>query len=313
VQLKDLGEFKLIKHLSKIFAQREGPVKLGIGDDSAVLEYGGRYILLSVDAFVEGVHFTFSHISPADLGKRCLICAASDIWAMGGLPEAAFLTLGAGEDTELELIDSFAKGIEAAAEKLKIQVSGGDTVKSPTLFISLAVIGSVEKDCLIKRCGAKAGDLIAVTGRIGEAKALLEAGKLGIPPIRFEVARALAKVKLPTAMIDISDGLLQDLSHLLEPENLGAILYEEKLPLSPLLEQYAWHVRLRYALEGGEDYELLFTFNRAKEDLLREISASSGTQISIIGRITKEAGIKLVRKDGKLEELEVHGYDHFKE
>jgi len=336
---ESLGEFGLIERFKRRLKHRTGRVRLGIGDDATVYTTRlGWHQVASTDALVETVHFRLDTTEPDLLGEKAIAVNVSDIAAMGGEPLVALVSLALPRSLPLRFLDRLIKGFERASAAYGIELAGGDTVLSPKhLFINVTVIGEVRKNRCFTRSGARPGDALLVTGSLGDSAlglALLGQDKknwLGparhknflyrrhrVPTARVReaglIARSAARVH---AMIDISDGLAQDLSHLLAPGNLGARLFEEALPHSPALLALcrANHLNpLSFSVSGGEDYELLFTLPPQDVNKITRQFHKAGALAIPIGEITEEPGrLFLVKADGRVEPISgTPGFDHFK-
>ena len=289
----------------------------GIGDDCAVLRpQPGRDLLVTTDFSLEGTHFR-REWHPADSGgHRCLARGLSDIAAMGGRPQAAFLSLALPRDLPQKWLDDFLRGFLKLARAYGVTLAGGDISESQSgALADVMVIGSVRRDLAILRSGAKPGDRIYVTGSLGASRATLQLLLAGLSPSardrkhsrhfypdpRIEVGSFLQKRGLASAMIDLSDGLSTDLAHICQESAVGAMMDATSLPV-------ASKSSLDFALHGGEDYELLFTAPASKKVPL-EIA---GIQVTEIGRITREKKLLIATGDGKTRRLEIKGWEHFK-
>ncbi len=327
------GEFTLINQLEKILASSSPQARVGIGDDCAVIEgREGFWYLLTCDAQVEGTHFSLDLIPPRYLGKRVLAVNVSDIAAMGGRPRWALLSFVLRPDVESEWWEAFLTGIGEAAETYHLEVIGGNLAStSSAMVFDVTLLGEVEREkpLLLRSC-ARVGDVILVTGFLGESRAGLAIGQQGrkeekerywplverffSPTPRLEVGQFLGGLKERIALIDVSDGLLQDLSHLLEQSKVGALIDVEALPVSPLFAQWCEEKKcdpLPFLLGGGEDFELLFTLPCAlAEGVRREIPARYGIPVHRIGEIVGEEGIHL-RRGNTIERVNPQGWDHF--
>lgn len=295
MKLSQIGEFGLIEVLKKHERKKlRKDTVIGIGDDCAVLETrpGAFLQLITTDALVENVHFKLPETSFFDLGHKALLVSISDIAAMGGIPTHALVTLGLPDKITVEQAEDIYRGIDTLAHKHKIDIIGGDTVLAPhDLFISITLLGEVEKEYLITRSGAKPGDKIFVTGKFGlPASRGYVATSL---PLRVKEARSIAQNKLATAMIDSSDGLVRSVREICRMSKVGARLHFTQIPI-------AKGATLDQALYGGEEYELVFT---SKKEL---------KQFKCVGEIVQaKRGIKLI--DDKGREIEPKGgYEHFK-
>lgn len=306
-----LGERQLIARLRARARVRR--TVLGIGDDCAILKIpSNQQALITTDFSLEGIHFRRDWHSPKCIGHRCLARGLSDIAAMGGTPVAAFLSLGLPEDLSQQWIDQFWDGLLGLAKRHQVELSGGDTAKSPHgVLADIAVVGRVQNDRALLRSGARAGDQIYVTGELGESAASLQLLRSGrsahhdvFPQPRVAVGQWLVRRRAASACIDLSDGLSTDLSHICQESRVGAVIEADAIPRH-------WSVEsndntLELVLHGGEDYELLFTAPAAKQ-IPRRIE---GVKITRIGEVARARKMKLVR-NGKSETLDVRGWEHF--
>jgi thiamine-monophosphate kinase len=311
-------------------------IRLGIGDDATILSpRAGSDWILTCDAFIEGVHF-LRDLHPADsVGYKSLARAASDIAAMGGLPRAFLLTLALSESLAGRWLDHFLAGMRRAARVLGVQLIGGDTTKSPQVFISITVLGEAPRGRAVLRSGARPGDLIYVSGRLGRAQLGLELLRHGpakfatrdralhdalqqhfYPAIRVELGGWLAKRRIASAMMDLSDGLSTDLPRLCRASGVGARVDSQRIPCVEIPDRAPGKLKritanlLRLALDGGEDYELLFTVPRRNVAKLR--SAPGFPQLTAIGEIRRERKILLVDSAGRPQPLQSRGWDPFR-
>lgn len=327
MKLKDLGEFGFIERIKKGVSGDRG-VRLGIGDDCAVLDLPkGHVLLTTTDMLVEDIHFRQEWTDLKNLGKKSVSVNVSDVAAMGGKPHHLYLSLGIPGDFPLEGLDSFVAGFLDACEYYDVILVGGDTCSSPGLFvISVTVEGSVAEADYVTRRGARPGDAIYVSGTLGDSAMALHLLRNGRNPDPFLLDRhnnprartilgaALAAERIPTAMIDLSDGLLADLGHILECSSAGALVEEKLLPFSsPFRAEHGMSSKLiPLALAGGEDYELLFTVPPEKEGKLTEVSGLAGLPLTRVGVITEEK-MRLVVQDpgGRLYTPSRGGFNHF--
>lgn len=293
-----LGEFGLIERFRKVIKTDFSVIK-GSGDDCAVLKFDKeRYQLFTCDMLVEGVDFTKKD-SPYLIGRKALAVSISDIAACAGLPRYCLVSVGIPGKTSVEYLDKLVKGMLELAEQFKINIVGGDLSRSQRLTIDVSMLGIVEKKHLVLRSGAKIGDYLFATGELGGS---IYGKHLRFIP-RIKEARFLVKNYKVNAMIDISDGLCQDLSHILKESKVGAVIFETALPLSKEARN------LKDALYSGEDFELLFTMplNSAKK-LLKK----NRTHFKPIGVIVeKKFGLRLVGKGARETKIESKGYRHF--
>lgn len=334
-EIATLGEFGLIKHLTgKIELKNESSLK-GVGDDAAVMDYKDRLVLVTTDLLLEGIHFDLMYVPLKHLGYKSAVVNFSDIYAMNGRPKQMTVSLGLSKRFCIEDMEEFYAGLQLACEVYGVDLVGGDTSASRTgLSISITCIGEGEKGKVVYRNGAKDTDLICVSGDLGAAymglqllereKSLFEgkkdftpdfAGKEYLlerqlkPEARKDVIEALGAAGiLPTAMMDISDGLSSELLHICSQSQMGCRVYEERIPIdyqtAVMAEQFNMNVAM-VALNGGEDYELLFTVPLVSHD---EVSAIPG--VKVIGHMTKpELGNYLVGRDGGEVELKAQGWN----
>ncbi|MFQ5508682.1 MAG: thiamine-phosphate kinase [Leptospirillia bacterium] len=325
------AEFEFIADVRSRVGAPAGEGFLGIGDDCAVWRpTPGSDQLVTSDLLIEGVHFDPATISLHELGAKALTVNISDIAAMGGQPRHAVLGLAlpGPPDAYRALVEGFV----AAAEAAGVVVVGGDTCASTGgIMLSVTVMGEVPEGGAVTRSGARAGDRLFVTGSVGDSAAglaLLSSGGEGLsatareilvarhlrPTARVREGIALGQTGAVSAMIDVSDGLSQDLGHILEESGVGAVLEADKIPLSDALCEYAEGAGLdplEFALGGGEDYELLFAVTPEKQEMVTRMMADSGLAAIPIGRMTEAPGLRLSR-DGREVALVARGYEHFK-
>lgn len=299
MRLARLGEFNLIDRISKGI-KLSGDVIRGIGDDAAVLKYTkDKYLLYTCDMMLEGRHFVRA-AGGYLAGKKALSVNISDIAAMGGTPKYAVISLGVPASLDLRYVDDLYRGIKDVAGRFKIDLVGGDTIASEKIIINITLIGEVEKKRVALRSGAKAGDLIFITGRIGGS---FSGRHLDFTP-RLKESLFLVKNFKINSMIDISDGLIADLGHILKSSKAGAIIYERQIPLSGKAKDF------NSAVRSGEDFELVFTVpSRQGTSLIKKWPFR--TRLSKIGKICSASDLCLIRKDGKKEKIKPEGYSHF--
>lgn len=303
-------------------------LRLGIGDDAAIIRASqSREMVLSCDNFLEGVHFLPHAHPPEVVGYKALARATSDLAAMGAVPRNFLLSLVLPARRTGRWLDRFLVGIRRAARRFGMRLAGGDISRHPTVAISITVIGEAPAGRAVTRAGARPGDFIFVSGTLGAAQLGLEmvlrglAGKRGYgallrahlyPTPRLGLGEWLARRKLASAMIDTSDGLSTNLGHLCESSRVGAVLWQESIPQVRVPRELANRGIDAHslALDGGEDYELLFTVPRARA---RAIPASFGeAELTQIGEITKEKGIRILRTGGRVARLSPRGWDPFR-
>jgi len=327
--LAEKGEFDLIHRFKEIISSKiYPPIITSIGDDAAVYEPTlGLVQVMTTDAFIEGHHFDFRFYSAEDVGYKAMAVNLSDIAAMNAQPVLATVALGIPSTSSPEYIELLYHGLVEVASTFGVQIVGGDTTRAPVLSLSITVIGEASKSAIVYRDGANPGDKLCVTGMIGEAALGLdilrndvEASSIGqevwqhltfrhLRPIpRLDFINELSKQGIqPSAMIDISDGLSSEVHHICRASQCGAILWESHLPLPKQCFTHSTPLRLPidYGLNGGDDYELLFTIS---PELLERIPSDLYT---VIGVMT-EKDVLLHRIDGTLDTLKPDGHDHFK-
>jgi thiamine-monophosphate kinase len=327
MKLSEIGEFGLIKGIAMIAGKGEGVV-MGIGDDAAVLTPSpGKVLLVTTDCLIEGVHFTLELTDFQSLGRKALAVNLSDIGGCGGAPTAFLVSLSLPPETDVASVRALYKGMMEQARTFGVSLVGGDTSSGEKLMISITLIGEADEKNVVYRKGAKEGDRIFVTGQLGDSALGLNMLKKGVkegdpvqrhldPIPRVKEGGEIARRGLATAMIDISDGLIADLGHILEESDVGAQVYLAQLPLSAA---YREHVNTYFkspyllALAGGEDYELLFTAPEDQTEALKTLAEEVGTPITQIGEIVDvAAGVTIVGPDGKKVPVEQRGHDHFK-
>ena len=325
MKLAEVGEFGFIGRIAKRVHSGMG-VRIGIGDDAAAVETTpGRVSLLTADMLLEDVHFDLSYCDPVTLGRKSLAVNLSDIAAMGGYPRHCLLSLGIPHDMPVEFLDGFVTGLLQRADEYGVALVGGDTCASRGgLVISVTVLGEQHPERVVTRSGAKRGDLIVVTGTLGDSGLglrLLKAGeRQGMavsrhldPSPRVWEGIKLAEAALPSAMIDISDGLLADLGHILRLSGLGARVELSKLPLSDAVTAHIAETGpdgFVLPLAGGEDYELLFTIPPHSHTEMLSLLEPLGIRTSVIGEITA-AGLAVIGHDGAPFPIAATGYNHF--
>ena len=321
-KLSDVGEFGLIRRLQQQAGGREDLVR-GIGDDCAIQRQdAARELLTSTDLLIEGVHFDRRWTDMEQLGRKCVAVNVSDIAAMGGVPKTLFLGVACPPSISVAELEQLTHGFLAETQKVGAVLAGGDTCASPgPLMISVTVQGEISCGRALCRDGAGAGDAIYVSGTLGDsamALTLLQVGKDPDPQLlsrhltpeaRVALGRQLADRQLATAMIDISDGLLVDLGHILAASGLGAELELAAIPLSEPFSKLVREdpTRIDLALAGGEDYELLFTSTRQDLEQMVELVPS----VTRIGNIVPHAGLQVRCRDNRLYHCSRKGYDHF--
>ena len=327
MSLHDIGEFGLIEQLRR--SVRQGPgVKIGIGDDCAALEVpAGELLLVTNDLLLENVHFRRDWIDLADLGAKSVAVNLSDIAAMGGVPRYLVLGLGLPSSLTLGEIDRFLEGFLGEATANEVSLVGGDTCRAEQfLSVSVTAHGTIPASELVRRKGGRPGDLLYVSGELGGsglALCQLEAGQKPEPSLacrhfrpraRLSLGRALASRGLVTSMIDLSDGLLADLHHLLAGDSLGAVLYLDKMPVSEAFDRVTarrseWR---NLVFNGGEDYELLFTVPEQQRLEVEKLSEEFDVRITEVGKVKKGGKpVDVLDAAGNPVSVAAAGFRHF--
>ncbi|WP_235297712.1 thiamine-phosphate kinase [Portibacter marinus] len=335
--VNELGEFGLIEHLTKYFVDVQESTVKSVGDDAAVIQSLGLETVVSTDMLVEGIHFDLMYSPLKHLGYKSVVVNVSDIYAMNAVPSQIMISLAISNRFSVEALDEFYAGVLAACEYYKVDLIGGDMTSSPKgMIVSVTAIGHAAKESIVYRDGAKAGDIICVSGDLGAAYIGLQIlerekqlflddpsvktdledqeyiiGRQLKPEARWDIVKAIRDGGFkPTAMIDISDGLASEVFHLCKQSKTGAVIEESKIPIHPDTESMALKFQLdpvTCALNGGEDYELLFTVD--PDDLGKIITMDD---LFIIGEMTEAAdGIKLKTTSGNMHTLKAQGWKHF--
>lgn len=329
MKLKECGEFGLLSALG-LAAIDLPPGWAGPGDDAAVLPPNNSSRLFSTDLMVEGVHFSVEYAPAEALGYKLLAVNVSDIAAMGGTPSAFTVSLAAPADAQVHWIKDFYRGLKDAADEFQCRLVGGDTSSGPCLMFSIAIIGDAPLSGPVLRSGASVGDDLFVSGWPGESalgfkilsqrfdctgsrrKKLISRHLKPSP--RLKLGKTLGEQGLAASMIDVSDGVLKDLSHIIEASNVGAEIWAESLPLSEELRQEAEALGLNgedIFLTGGEDYELLFTANPAKRQAVLEAAEAVHTPATRIGTIVEGNSLTLKKCGDEVALPAFMGFDHF--
>lgn len=337
-EISTLGEFGLIEHLTKNIELQNASSVIGVGDDAAIIDHFGKQTVITTDLLIEGVHFDLMYSPLKHLGYKSVVVNLSDIYAMNAMPTQLTLSLGISNRISVEALDEFYEGVYAACEKYGVDLVGGDTASSQKGFIiSVTAIGEVTPDKFVKRSTAKTGDLLCVSGDLGaayigllflerEKKIYLEhpgiqpdlegetyvVGRLLKPEAKKEIVEFFEKENImPTAMMDISDGLSSEILHICKQSNLGCVIYEEKIPVAEETKKAAFKFEIdptACALSGGEDYELLFTIQQADYEKL-----ILNNDISVIGYMTSaEEGAKIITKGNNTYPITAQGWDALK-
>jgi thiamine-monophosphate kinase len=338
-EIRQLGEFGLIDRISKPFELKNKSSLKGIGDDAAVIDAGNEVILLSTDMLVEGIHFDLSYTPITHLGYKAVAVNVSDIAAMNGKAEQITVSIALSNRFSVEAIDALYEGIKAACENYNVDLVGGDTTSSTSgLVISISVLGKAYKEKVVYRSGAKPADIICVTGDLGAAYLGLQVlerekqvfmanpdmqpglekyeylvGRQLRPEARTEIIYDLEEAHVqPSSMIDISDGLVSELFHISKSSNVGVRIFEDKLPI----DQSAYETAVEFnmdpvtcALNGGEDYELLFTISQSDHEKIK-----NHPDIHLIGYVhEKQQENVMITKQGNVVPLKAQGWDPIKQ
>ncbi len=335
-EIATLGEFGLIDHLTEGIELVNASTRRGVGDDAAVLDMAGKATLVTTDLLLEGIHFDLTYTPLKHLGYKAAMVNFSDIYAMNGTPRQITVSLGISKRFSIEDIDALYAGIRIACEDHKVDIVGGDTTSSMTgLTISITCIGDAEPADIVYRSGAHETDLICVSGDLGAAYMglqLLEREKAALrgnddvqpdfagreyilqrqlrPEARRDVIEQLRQAGVkPTAMIDISDGLSSELMHICKQSGVGCRVFEEHIPIDYQTAVMAEELNLNLttcALNGGEDYELLFTVPIGDHEKIAQMEG-----VRMIGHICRpELGMALITRDGNEMELKAQGWNH---
>ncbi|MCQ2348002.1 MAG: thiamine-phosphate kinase [Paludibacteraceae bacterium] len=338
-EIATLGEFGLIKHLTDKITLQQPTTKKGVGDDAAVMAYGTKRTLVTTDLLLEGIHFNLEYVPLKHLGYKAVAVNLSDIYAMNGTPTQITVSLGVSARFSVEDLEELYAGMRLACENYKVDMVGGDTCASMNgLTISITCLGIANDKDIVYRNGAKVNDLICVTGNLGTAYMglqLLERERIANKGVRqgdsipaFEGREYLLERQLkpeprrdiieqlrelgikPTAMMDVSDGLSSEIKHICHQSNVGCAIYEDKIPIDFKAAEVAEEMNLNIvtcALNGGEDYELLFTCDLKDYEKLVTMH-----DVYLVGHITKpEYGTMLIGRNGEELELQAQGWQAF--
>lgn len=336
-EIANLGEFGLIEHLTKNFEIKNASTILSVGDDAAVIDHFGKQTVITTDMLVEGIHFDLMYTPLKHLGYKSVIVNLSDVYAMNAIPTQITISIAFSNRFSVEALSEFYEGVYAACEKYAVDLVGGDTTSSQKGFIiSVTAIGEVAPDKYVQRSTAQQGDLICVSGNTGgaflgltlmqrEKKIYLEnpaiqpdlegedyiVGRLLKPEARKDIIEFFAANNIvPTAMMDVSDGISSEVLHLCKQSNVGCKIFEDKLPIDEKTRAAAFKFGLDpnvCALNGGEDYELIFTLKQEDYDKI-----TLNEEIAVIGYMTAlEEGNKLQTKGGNIFDITAQGWNAF--
>ena len=337
-EISEYGEFGLIHHLTKNIELHNASSILGVGDDAAVIDHFGKQTVVTTDLLLEGVHFDLAYTPLKHLGYKSIVVNLSDVYAMNATPTQVTLSLGISNRFPVEALEEFYEGVYAACNTYGVDLIGGDTASSLKGFvISVTALGEVAADKVVKRSGAKKGDLLCCSGSLGAAylgllflerekkiwqenpqiQPDLEGedyviGRLLKPEARPDIIQFFATENIqPTAMMDISDGLSSEILHICEQSGVGCTLYEEKIPIMEETRRAAYKFEIdptACALSGGEEYELLFTVDQNDYEKIQKYE-----QISVIGYMTDaDQGAKIITKGGSTHAITAQGWNAFR-
>jgi thiamine-monophosphate kinase len=335
-EVNSLGEFGLIERLTAPYQNSNASTVLGIGDDAAIIDSMGKHTVISTDMLVEGIHFDLTYTPLQHLGYKAVVVNLSDIYAMNAKPTQILVSMAISNKYSVEALEEIYAGILRACDAYGVDLIGGDTTSIPKgMVLSITAIGEVVEDKQVTRTGAKKGDLICVSGDLGSAylgllilerekKIYLEhpgvqptldnqkylIGRILKPEARKDVIDELEELKItPTSMIDISDGLSSELMHICNGSKVGCVIYEEKIPIHDDAKEYAISIGIDYStatLNGGEDYELLFTIPQDDYEKIKDSAL-----MSVIGYIAEESeGRNFITKSGNTHPLVAQGWQH---
>lgn len=336
-EISTLGEFGLIDHLTKNFEIQNASTIVSIGDDAAVIDHFGKQTVVTTDLLIEGIHFDLMYTPLKHLGYKSVVVNVSDVYAMNATPTQITMSIAFSNRFSVEALDEFYEGVYAACKKYNVDLIGGDTTSSQKGFIiSVTALGEVAPDKFVKRSTAQKGDLICVSGDVGaaflgltlmerEKRIYLEnpkvqpdlegedyiVGRLLKPEARKDMIDFFATNNItPTSMMDVSDGVSSEVLHLCKQSNVGCKIYEDKLPIHDNARQAAFKFGLDptvCALNGGEDYELIFTLKQEDYDKI-----TLNEEIAVIGYITDiEEGCKIITKGGNTHNITAQGWNAF--
>jgi thiamine-monophosphate kinase len=335
--IEELGEFGLIEHLTKDLEKRQESTLKAVGDDAAVIDFGSQCQVVTTDMLVEGIHFDLMYTPLKHLGYKSVIVNISDVYAMNAVPRQITVSVAISGKFSVEALEQFYDGVKLACQQYGVDLVGGDTSASLTgLMISVTALGTAPKKEIVYRSGAKVNNLICVTGDLGAAYMGLQVlerekkvfeedsktqpmlgdyeyvvGRFLKPEVRVETLLKLRELEvLPTSMIDISDGLSSELLHICKESDCGVVIYQDKLPISMEVQLAAAEFHLEPlipVLNGGEDYELLFTIPLSAHDKVKSIPG-----ISIIGNITEHKGTAIMMTEqGQAITLQAQGWQAY--
>ncbi len=333
MRLEELGEFGFIRRVSRGCLVRPQGVERAIGDDAAAFAVLPDHLtLVTTDLLVERVHFLRNATTAFNLGYKAVAVNLSDIAAMGGTPDQAFVSLAIPEDCPVEYLDGLYEGMKSLAGQHGVNILGGDTTGSRVdLVLNLTIVGHVRREEALYRSGARPGDIVCLTGTVGDSRAGLQFVREGssppdaamqglldahlLPRPHLAEGRFLAASGAATAALDVSDGLSSDLTHIVEESGVGMRLYADRLPISAALRDFCarrGEEPARFALAGGEDYVLAVTLRADRSETVRQaFVARFGRPLYSIGEVTASGALELTTPDGRVEVIRPTGWDHF--
>jgi len=324
-----INELSALRLIEERFHKASNGVELGIGDDAAAVQFDAdKLVLATTDSQVEDVHFVKSKLSPSELARKAVAVSVSDVGAMGGVPRFILASIGFSQREDEEYLEKLISGFISSLEEFKVELIGGNLSSSNKLFLDITALGEVEPNLMVKRKGANPGDLIFVSGDLGDSALglkILQNKEIGdgyeflinrhlCPLPRLALGRELAVKQLVTSMIDISDGILLDLERITVSQGVGARVELVQIPTS---KEYGECIRqysddyYEPALSGGEDYELLFTTPPDRQADIQEISKNLNLKITKIGYVTKDNKLQVLNKNGEETSFKQRGFVHF--
>lgn len=326
MKLKDVGERKLLE-MAREVSEDGPPVLVGVGDDAAVVEVEDEAVVATTDMLVEGVHFT-SDDPPGRIGRKVIVVNLSDLAAMGASPLGLVFSIGAPGDTEVEFISELLHSMDSVARQNGAYLVGGDMNESDLMVISGTAFGEIDEEEILLRSGAEPGDLIGVTGELGESSASTWVKKnasdldpedplrdISFEPVaRVEEGQILSESGEVNSAVDITDGLAANLWQISRESGAGLVVDFDEIPVGDPARELAEDQDIdlgELVLYGGEDFELLFTARPGAWEDLEEELAGVGTEITVIGEVEDGEGVR-IRRDGEMKELQDRGYEHFR-
>ena len=324
-----IDELSALRKIGEQFNKKRESEEVGVGDDAAAVGISpGMLLVATTDCQVEDVHFIKSLITPETLARKSVAVSVSDIAAMGGVPKYVLASAGFSKDQDEQYLARMIDGFKESEKEFGVEIIGGNLSSSEKIFLDITALGEVEPDKIVKRDGASEGDLIFVSGTLGDSALGLRLLKKGdwpssgesavqkhLKPLpRLKLGRELARAGCVTSMIDVSDGLLLDLQRITIDKGLGARVYAENIPTSDSFKDLAQSCSEdmhELPLSGGEDYELLFTSKEDNKEKVFDIAKDTGTQITEIGVVTGSYNIEIIDSDGNHINLKQRGFVHF--